>query len=359
MERRFHLVCDKENIRLDSYIAEALSLTRSKVQGLIAAGHVRVLNKPPKPSLKTKQGIVIEGELVIEEPAGLCPEEIPLSILYEDDYLLAVNKPINMVVHPSCGHRSGTLVNAILAHLGIDFRKHLRENLSSEHGEREGEAPMALPAEGATRAPFTDFRKHLRENLSSEHGEPGTRGHETSLFGQRPGIVHRLDKDTTGVILVAKDLQTQEALSSQFHDRKVEKTYRAVVQGKVKKEEGIVEGQMARHPTQRKKMALTGKGGRYSMTRFKVIGRLQGFTYLELYPKTGRTHQIRVHMASIGHPIVGDELYGGKAKTFASRPLLHAYRISIEHPITNAPLEIGAPVPEDLEEFINAHAVRA
>jgi 23S rRNA pseudouridine1911/1915/1917 synthase len=342
MERKFRLLPDKDNVRIDMYLAEALSLTRAKAQGLIAGGHVRISNKVPKPSLQVKRGMEIEGELVTEEPTSLCPENIPLTILYEDEYLLAINKPIDMVVHPSCGHRSGTLVNAILSHLErpaiparsdgktIDFHVPARGNLSSEHGKREGEAPAALLMEGTTRAPAID---------------------------QRPGIVHRLDKDTTGVILVAKDSKTQEALSSQFHDRKVEKIYRAVVEGSVKKEEDVIEGSMGRHPTLRKKMALLAKGGRYSMTRFKVIRRLRGFTYLEVYPKTGRTHQIRVHMASIGHPIVGDELYGKKAKRLASRPLLHAYKILIEHPVRKAPLRVEAPVPQDFEEFINAHAV--
>ena len=308
MERKFRLLPDKDNIRIDMYLAETLLLTRAKAQGLIAGGHVRISNKVPKPSLKVKRGMEIEGELVTEEPTSLCPENIPLTILYEDEYLLAINKPVDMVVHPSCGHRSGTLVNAILSHL-----------------ER--------PASPATKAT----------------GRCDT--------NQRPGIVHRLDKDTTGVILVAKDPKTQEALSSQFHDRKVEKIYRAVVEGSVKKEEDVIEGSMGRHPTLRKKMALVAKGGRYSMTRFKVIRRLRGFTYLEVYPKTGRTHQIRVHMASIGHPIVGDELYGKKAKRLASRPLLHAYKILIEHPVRKAPLRVEAPVPQDFEEFIDAHAV--
>jgi 23S rRNA pseudouridine1911/1915/1917 synthase len=309
MERKFRLVSDKDDIRIDMYLAEALSLTRAKAQGLIAGGHVRILNKAPKPSMKVKRGMEIEGELVTEEPTNLSPENIPLTILYEDDYLLAINKPVDMVVHPSCGHRTGTLVNAILSHL---------------------ERPAGLGSQGG----------------------PGSTDAD-----ERPGIVHRLDKDTTGVILVAKDPKTQEALSSQFHDRTVEKTYRAVVEGSLKKEEGMIEGSMGRHPTLRKKMALVTKGGRYSMTRFKVIRRLQGFTYLEVYPKTGRTHQIRVHMASIGHPIVGDALYGKKTKGLASRPLLHAYKILIEHPARKAPLQIEAPVPQDFEEFIDAHAV--
>jgi 23S rRNA pseudouridine1911/1915/1917 synthase len=309
MEHNFRLLPDKDDIRIDIYLAEALSLTRAKAQGLIAGGHVRILNKIPKPSMKVKRGMEIEGELVTEEPASLSPENIPLTILYEDDYLLAINKPVDMVVHPSCGHRSGTLVNAMLCHLG---------------------------------------RPAILSNQS---------GPDTAEISQRPGIIHRLDKDTTGVILVAKDPKTQEALSSQFHDRKVEKIYRAVVEGSIKKEEDVIEGSMGRHPTLRKKMALVAKGGRYSMTRFKVISRLRGFTYVELYPKTGRTHQIRVHMASIGHPIAGDELYGKKAKRLAPRPLLHAYRILVEHPATKAPLQIEAPIPQDFEEFIDAHAV--
>jgi 23S rRNA pseudouridine1911/1915/1917 synthase len=305
MERKFLLISDKENMRLDRYLAETLSLTRAKAQGLIAGGHVRVVNKVPKSSLIVKRGTEIEGELVTEEAVTLSPENIPLTILYEDDYLLAINKSVGMVVHPSCGHRSGTLVNAILSHLG-------------------------RTAATAGRECVTD---------------------------QRPGVVHRLDKDTTGVILIAKDTVTQEALSRQFHDRKVEKVYRAVLEGTVKKDEDLVEGFIGRHPTLRKKMAMVKKGGRYSASRFKVMRRLQqGFTYVEVYPSTGRTHQIRVHMASIGHPIVGDEVYGKKGKKLAPRPLLHAYKIRIEHPATKAPLLVEASIPQDLEEFINAHA---
>ena len=338
MERKFLLVSDKENMRIDMYLAEALCLTRAKAQGLIAEGHVRVLEKVPKPSLKVKRGMEIEGELVAEVPVSLCPESIPLAILYEDDVLLAINKPVGMVVHPSCGHKSGTLVNAILGHLGRAPEEGATRAptpvTASEHGEREGEAGYpraggAVPEEGATRAPVNE----------------------------RPGIVHRLDKDTTGVILVAKDTKTQEALSLQFHDRLIEKVYRAVVEGSLKKEEGVIEGAIGRHPTLRKKMAMVKKGGRQSLTRFKVIRRLRGFTYLEVYPKTGRTHQIRVHLASIGHPIVGDELYGKKGKKIASRPLLHAHRILFQHPVKKTPLQVEAPIPEDFEEFVSAYAV--
>ncbi len=300
MERRFHLVCNKDDARIDLYLAEALSLTRAKAQSLIAEGHVRVLDKVPKPSLRVKKGMEIEGELVIEGPANLSPESIPLAVLYEDDYLLAINKPAGMVVHPSFGHKSGTLVNAVLAHLG--------------------------------RAP-------------------------EQTLNERPGIVHRLDKDTTGVILVAKDSVTQEALASQFHDRTVEKVYRAIVEGVVKKDEGVIEGSIGRHPTLRKKMAIVKKGGRQSLTRFKVIKRLRGFTYLEVFPKTGRTHQIRVHLASIGHPMVGDEVYGKKGKKLASRPLLHAHTILIQHPVAKTPVQVEAPIPEDFDEFVNANAV--
>jgi 23S rRNA pseudouridine1911/1915/1917 synthase len=300
MERKFRLISFKDDVRLDMYLAEELSLTRAKAQELIAEAHVRILGKVAKPSLKVKRGMEIEGEVVLEGPAGVFPEEIPLAVLYEDDYLMAIDKGVGMVVHPSFGHKSGTMVNAILAYLG-------------------------RPAEASS--------------------------------DERPGIVHRLDKDTTGVIIVAKDTKTQEALSAQFHDRVVEKIYRAIVEGSVAREEGLIEGMIGRHPTFRKKMAMVSKGGRHSISRYKVIKRLDGFTYVEVYPKTGRTHQIRVHLASIGHPIVGDELYGKKARKLAARSLLHAHRIAFEHPATNLPVSLEAPIPNDFTEFIDEHAL--
>jgi len=166
-----------------------------------------------------------------------------------------------------------------------------------------------------------------------------------------------LDKGTTGVIIVAKDRKTQEALSRQFHERSVEKVYRAVVEGVVRNDEGVVEGLIGRHPKDRKRMDLVAKGGRYSFSQFKVLKRLEGFTYVEVYPKTGRTHQIRVHMSHAGHPIVGDELYGKRSRKLADRPLLHAYRIVFDHPATGVRLCVEAAVAADMETFVREHAL--
>ena len=185
--------------------------------------------------------------------------------------------------------------------------------------------------------------------------EPRTSNLEPAHANVRPGIVHRLDKGTTGVILVAKDSKTQEMLSHLFKERSVKKTYRAIVEGNPKKEQWTVEGNIGRHPVERKKMAVLKTGGRTAETSFKVLKMLKGFTYLEAYPKTGRTHQIRVHLAHGGYPIVGDETYGKKAKALTPRPLLHAYRIEFIHPVKNIPVKIEAPVPVDMEEFIKEH----
>ncbi|MGD0229001.1 MAG: RluA family pseudouridine synthase [Syntrophorhabdales bacterium] len=297
MEDRFHLRSDRDNVRIDVYLSEMLSLPRSKVKRMIEEGHVRVDQRVPKSSFKVRKDIEIEGEITREEPTLLVAEDIPVRVLYEDDALLVIDKPKGMVVHPSCGHRAGTLVNAILSHVT-----------------------------------------------------------EAGLGDERPGIVHRLDKGTTGVIIVAKDRLSQEALSHQFHDRTVEKVYRAVVEGVMERDEGVVEGAIGRHPTDRLRMDLVARGGRHSLSRFKVIERLRGFTYVEVYPKTGRTHQIRVHMSHAGHPIVGDELYGKRAKKLAERPLLHAYRITFDHPVKGGRMSVEAAIPADIETFVRDHA---
>ena len=330
MQNSFHIICDQEDIRLDVFLSEKLLITRTKVKDMVEGGHVRVNGKTPKASLKIKKSMEIEGVIPEEEPLSLVPENIPLEVLYEDEYFLAINKPADMVVHPSFGHSSGTLVNAVLAYL---------EQPGTGHG-----------AEGTANERRCGSGDYGDKNL-----EPRTSNLEPAHASVRPGIVHRLDKGTTGVILVAKDSKTQEMLSHLFKERSVKKTYRAIVEGNTKKEQWTVEGNIGRHPVERKKMAVLKTGGRTAETSFKVLKMLRGFTYLEAYPKTGRTHQIRVHLAHGGYPIVGDETYGKKAKALMPRPLLHAYRIEFIHPVKNIPVKIEAPVPVDMEEFIREH----
>ncbi|HEY3277814.1 MAG TPA: RluA family pseudouridine synthase [Syntrophorhabdaceae bacterium] len=321
-ETRFTIIVNGEGKRIDLFLSEKLSITRTKVKNMIEAGHVRVDGKPPKPSAKLKKGTLLEGEMEQEEPLTLTPESIPLDILYEDPYLLAINKPKDMVVHPSPGHWSGTLVNAILGYMGgvIPFLANGEEE-EDENSEGEGEA---------TEFPPIFFR---------------------------PGIVHRLDKGTTGVIIIAKDGKTGEQLSSLFKNREITKTYRAIAEGTPVKSEGTIKGAIGRHPVDRKKMAVLKDKGREAETGYKVLKKLKGFSYVEAYPKTGRTHQIRVHLASIGHPVVGDDAYGKKARSLADRPLLHAYSITFIHPATGEKLVVTAPVPEDMEEFITSHEI--
>jgi 23S rRNA pseudouridine1911/1915/1917 synthase len=318
MENRFHLLSDEQGKRLDIFLTEKLSITRSKVKEIFEAGHVRIEGRIPKPSFTVRKGLVIEGEIPEEKPIVLTPEEISLDILYEDEYILAVNKPKGMVIHPSCGHREGTLANAILGYL-----------------QKTGNEHWAIG--------------------SKEVSEPRTPNFELAGKNVRPGIVHRLDKGTTGVILIAKDPKTQEVLSGQFKERNVRKTYRVIVEGIVQRSEGIIEESIGRHPMNRKKMAVVERGGRASETTYKVLERLVGYTYIEAYPRTGRTHQIRVHFAHIGHPVVGDEAYGKQARYLTDRPLLHAHIISFQHPMKGLPMVIQAPVPKDMVNFIEGH----
>jgi 23S rRNA pseudouridine1911/1915/1917 synthase len=299
MDDTFSVIADRNDMRIDAFLAECLSLPRSRIKVLIEENHVRLDGKAVKPSLKLKSGQIIEGEIPPLEAPVIAAEDIPMSVLFEDRYLLVVDKPKDMVVHPSAGHHQGTLVNAILNHIQ----------------------------------------------------------HEDHTDDQRPGIVHRLDKGTTGVIIIAKDVRSQERLSNQFHGRTVEKVYRAIVEGNMRDLEGVIEGNLGRHPIDRKKMALVDKGGRASLSRYKVIKRLKAFTYVEVFPKTGRTHQIRVHLNSIGHAIVGDDLYGRQSKRLTDRPLLHALRISFDHPVTGKRMTVEAPIPEDMAAFVAEHEI--
>lgn len=225
-----------------------------------------------------------------EEP-NILPEEIPLDILYEDDSLMVVNKPKDMVVHPSAGHTSGTLVNAVLF--------------------------------------------HCKGNLSGINGI------------MRPGIVHRIDKDTTGALLICKTDTCHRILAEQLKVHSITRRYRAVVQGNLKDDEGTVEGPIGRHTTDRKKMAINYKNGKEAITHYRVLERFGNATYIECRLETGRTHQIRVHMASIGHPLLGDTTYGSSKNPYHLQgQALHAMVLGFLHPVTNEYMEFTAPLPE-------------
>ena len=366
MENRFNIQSDEEGKRLDVFLAEKLSITRSKVKEIFDQGFVRIAGKIPKPSFKVRKGLVIEGVIPEEKTLSLAPQNISLDILYEDEHILAVNKPNGMVVHPSFGHSEGTLVNAILGYLqkAGDGQSLLGGTSWAMGNEKNGEniSHFAYVIENGAETRELEVIGGRKYSESQPAARSLWRTGRTPNFlntaeGVRPGIVHRLDKGTTGVILVAKDPRSQEMLSGFFKERIVQKTYRAIVEGIVRNNEGVITGSIGRHPIQRKKMAVLKRGGRESETAYKILQKLDGFTYIEAYPKTGRTHQIRVHLAHIGHPVVGDEAYGGKAKHTTDRPLLHAYTVSFPHPVRGLPIVIKAPVPEDMTHFIAEHEV--
>ncbi|MDO4866415.1 MAG: RluA family pseudouridine synthase [Clostridia bacterium] len=269
----------REGERLDVFAAELADVTRSRAGALIREGRVSVDGAAqPKAGFKLKPGMAVRVEVPAAVPAEVTAEDIDLEILYQDDDLAVVYKPSGMVVHPAAGNESGTLVNALLKHL---------------------------------------------DNLSGIGGEI------------RPGIVHRIDKDTSGLLLVAKNDRSHVCLSEQIRAHTVHRAYRAIVIGGFREEEGTVEGPIGRHPTDRKRMAIV-PGGKEAVTHWRVLERLRGATLIEAKLTTGRTHQIRVHMASIGHPVLGDPVYGPKKSPYpvAGGQLLHAFRIGFIHPST-------------------------
>lgn len=280
--------------RLDVYLTDVQSdISRSYIQKLIDSGRVTVNGAPAKSNYKLKAGDRVALTVPEPEPLDVQAEAIPLNIVYEDAGLIVIDKPPGMVVHPAPGHSAGTLVNALLHHC-----------------------------------------KDL----------PGIGGVE------RPGIVHRLDKDTSGLILVAKTSAVLQDLLRQFQERRVRKVYLALVKGRVDPPSGWIDAPIGRHRVHRKKMALT-EGGREAQTYYEVLRQFDHHALVCAEPKTGRTHQIRVHLASIGHPILGDRLYGhlrGVPVPKLNRQALHAYRLEVTHPQTGAAMQWVSPLPEDM-----------
>ncbi len=284
--------------RADKLLAAVFpQLTRSYLQQLMEQGCVACGGKPLAKNSRIVPGAAYQVQVPDAVEVAIVPQDIPLDIVYEDDALLVVNKPKGMVVHPAAGNPDGTLVNALL--------------------------------------------HHCRGNLSGINGEV------------RPGIVHRIDKDTSGLLVVAKDNETHLALSEQFAVHSITRVYHTVVYGGFSVEEGFVESQLGRHPVDRKKMAVVRENGRYAYTSYRVEERFQGFTHLSVRLKTGRTHQIRVHMASIGHPVAGDPVYGPqKVLRQLEGQCLHAKTLGFVHPKTGQYVEFDSPLPAYFTAFL-------
>ena len=296
--REFEVGGEYSEMRIDKYLAELDSeLTRSAVQKLIDDEMVTVNGVVPRKNMKLKEGDKILLTVPEPVPPEALPENIPLDIVYEDDDLLVVNKPRGMVVHPAAGNPDGTLVNALLYHCG--------------------------------------------DSLSGINGI------------LRPGIVHRIDKDTSGLLIVAKNDFSHRLLAEQIKEHSFTRKYQAVVCGNIKDDSGTINAPIGRHPTDRKKMTVTLKNSREAVTHYRVMARYRGYTHVELTLETGRTHQIRVHMAHIGHPVAGDPVYGGKnyLKKLDGQ-CLHAYYISFVHPRTNETLTLSAPLPQYFTDFL-------
>lgn len=289
----YSFTCPTNGIRLDKFLAQARpTLSRNRVRQLIIAGHVRVNGEPPvKVGLKLSAGMEItltEPNITVETPPA--PKNIPLDILYEDDVLLALNKPAGLVVHPAVGHTDDTLVNALLHHY---------------------------------------------PEMAARHAE-------------RPGIVHRLDRDTSGVMVVAKTALALENLQAQFKARAVEKIYLALVHGIPRSAEGVIDVPLGRHPTLRQKFAPR-PNGKPARTHYWIEETFAAFSLLRIKLETGRTHQIRVHLAWLGHPVAGDTVYGHKKNRLKlSRQFLHAYSLSVQHPIRADEMTFTAPLPAEL-----------
>lgn len=283
----------KAGIRIDKFLAEAAEdVSRSYIQKLLKDGEVLVNGKTAKANYKVAAGDAVTLQLPELSEPDIKPEDIPLSIVYEDADVILVDKPKGMVVHPSAGHYSGTLVNALMY--------------------------------------------HCRDQLSGINGV------------LRPGIVHRIDMDTTGLLVVCKNDSAHNAIAEQLKVHSITRKYYAIVTGNLKEDTGTIHTLIGRHPTDRKKMSTQCRNGKDAVTHYRVLERFGNYTYIECTLETGRTHQIRVHMASIGHPLLGDEVYGSGRKTPFSLQgqTLHAGVLGFQHPRTGAYMEFQAPLPE-------------
>ena len=295
----FEVEAEQEGERLDKFLSIIYpEFSRAFFQKLIKSKQVSVNETPQKASYCVKIDDIVTVEIPDAVETTIEPENIPLDILYEDDDVIIVNKPKGMVVHPSAGHYSGTLVNAIMY--------------------------------------------HCKDTLSGINGEI------------RPGIVHRIDMDTTGSLIVCKNDEAHVNIAQQIKEHSVNRIYVGIVCGNVKEDSGTVEGAIGRHPIERKKMAINEKNGKPAITHYKVLERFKNYTYMQFKLETGRTHQIRVHMASIGHPLLGDTLYSSGRSPFKhlQGQCLHAKTIGFIHPKTGEYMEYSAPLPEYFEKLL-------
>ena len=298
--KEYFTVENQEGERIDRYLSEEMEdRSRSYIQKLIKEQYVIVNQKPVKANYRLSLGDMVEITLPEAKEPDIIPENIPLDILYEDQDIIIVNKPKQMVVHPAPGHYSGTLVNALMYHCG--------------------------------------------QELSGINGT------------MRPGIVHRIDMDTTGSLIVCKNDMAHQSLSDQLKVHSIKRVYVAIVHGNIKEDNGTVNSPIGRHPTERKKMSIHTKNGRNAITHYKVLERFGEYTYIQCELETGRTHQIRVHMSSIGHPLVGDQVYGPRKCPFPKLQgqTLHAKTLGIIHPRTGEYLEINAPLPDYFIELLD------
>ena len=288
---------DRPGERADAFLARVVpDLTRSAAQRLLEAGAVRLAGRPVRKNYRTAPGDVLEVDIPAPQPVDLVPQDIPLDIVYEDGDVIVVNKPVGMVVHPAPGHPDGTLVNALLYHCG--------------------------------------------NTLSGINGT------------LRPGIVHRIDRDTSGLIIAAKNDAAHAALSAQLSDHTLARTYECLVSGNMKQDSGTVDAPIGRSSADRKKMAVV-PGGRRAVTHWEVVARYPGVTHLRCRLETGRTHQIRVHLAYIGHPILGDTVYGAKKPVPGlTGQCLHATGLRFLHPRTGEPVELHCPLPEEFTRML-------